>query len=48
MADWKIFQGSQSSAEDKLKQLLSVDPPDWRQFVDADYNTPRISDSLTR
>jgi MoxR-like ATPase len=36
MADWKIFQGSQSSAEDKLKQLLSVDPPDWRQFVDAD------------
>lgn len=36
MADWKIFQGSQASAEEKLKQLLSVDPPDWRQFVDAD------------
>ncbi len=36
MADWKIFQGSQPSAEAKLKQLLSVDPPDWRQFVDAD------------
>jgi MoxR-like ATPase len=36
MADWKIFQGSHASAEEKLKQLLLVDPPDWRQFVDAD------------
>lgn len=36
MADWKIFQGSHTSAEEKLKQLLSVDPPDWRQFTDAD------------
>jgi MoxR-like ATPase len=36
MADWKIFQGSQPSAEEKLKQLLSVEPPDWRQFVDTD------------
>ena len=39
MADWKIFQGSQTSAAEKLEQLLSVDPPDWRQFVDADQQT---------
>ena len=39
MADWKIFQGNQASAEEKLAQLLSVDPPDWRQFVDADQQT---------
>ncbi|MEL7316887.1 MAG: AAA family ATPase, partial [Cyanobacteria bacterium J06559_3] len=36
MADWKIFQGSQASADAKLAQLLAVDPPDWRQFVDAE------------
>ena len=36
MADWKVFQGSQTSAEEKLAQLLSVEPPDWRNFIDAD------------
>lgn len=36
MADWKIFQGSHPSAEQKLKQLLSVEAPSWRQFEDAD------------
>ena len=36
MSDWKIFQGSQASAEEKLAQLLSVDAPGWRQFIDAD------------
>ena len=36
MTDWKIFQESQLSAVEKLNQLLLVDPPEWRQFVDAD------------
>lgn len=39
MTDWKIFQGSQPSADHKLKQLLSVEAPSWRQFEDADQNT---------
>jgi MoxR-like ATPase len=36
MSDWKIFQGSQASADEKLKQLLSVEAPSWRQFIDAE------------
>ena len=36
MTDWKIFQGNQSTAEEKLKQLLSVEAPSWRQFVDEE------------
>ncbi|MBD1919457.1 MULTISPECIES: AAA family ATPase [Cyanophyceae] len=36
MTDWKIFQGSQDSADEKLKQLLSVEAPSWRQFIDAE------------
>jgi MoxR-like ATPase len=36
MTDWKIFQGSQASADEKLKQLLSVEAPSWRQFIDAE------------
>ncbi|NEZ60335.1 AAA family ATPase [Adonisia turfae] len=36
MTDWKIFQGTHASATDKLAQLLSVEAPSWRQFVDAD------------
>ena len=34
MSDWKVFQGSQKSAAAKLKQLLSVSAPSWRQFDD--------------
>lgn len=36
MTDWKIFQGSHQSSEEKLKQLLSIEAPSWRQFIDAD------------
>jgi MoxR-like ATPase len=36
MTDWKIFQGSQASADEKLKQLLSVEAPSWRQFIDTE------------
>ena len=36
MTDWKIFQGTHVSATHKLAQLLSVEAPSWRQFVDAD------------
>ena len=36
MTDWKIFQGDHPSAEQKLAQLLSVDAPTWRQFIDDD------------
>ncbi len=39
MTDWKIFQGSQTSADEKLKQLLSVEAPSWRQFIDAEQAT---------
>jgi len=36
MTDWKIFQGSQNSAEEKLEQLKSIPAPSWRRFMDAE------------
>ncbi len=39
MSDWKVFQGSQANAAAKLRQLLSVKAPSWRQFTDADPQT---------
>ena len=35
-SDWKVFQGTQPDAKAKLKQLLSVEAPGWRQFVDEE------------
>lgn len=36
MPDWKVFQGSHASSDEKLAQLLSVEAPSWRQFIDEE------------
>ncbi len=36
MPDWEIFQGTQRTSTAKLKQLLSVEAPSWRQFADEE------------
>lgn len=47
MVDWKIFQGNQASADEKLAQLLAMEAPSWRQFSDST-KIPEDADEQTK